>query len=196
MENNVEKQELILLNTHFTPNDRKYKIDYTKLRLKFGKKIIVVSTMLIEAGVDIDFPILYRDLTSMPSIVQSSGRCNRNGKMPNKGKVVIYHLMNTNDRAALIFRGRDRFFLDTTKRILKETQYEERNLLELQNQYFNQIQAGLNFAQHSQNKPKHEFDFLKDMQECMFQKLGDFRLIDEMDFGVEYQFYIPLSKKD
>lgn len=196
LEDDLEKQDLVLLNTHFTPNDRKFKIEYAKLRLKFGKKVVVISTMLIEAGVDIDFPILYRDLTSMPSIVQSSGRCNRNGKMPNKGKVVLFHLMNSNDRSALIFRGKDRFFLDTTKRVLKEKCYKESDLLELQVQYFNHIQTSLNFAQHSQQKSKHEFHFLRDIQECMFQKLGDFRLIDEVDFGIEYQFYIPVNDKD
>ena len=196
LENDVEKQELILLNTHFTPDDRKFKIEYAKLRLKFRKKIIVISTMLIEAGVDIDFPILYRDLTSMPSIVQSSGRCNRNGKMENKGKVILFHLMNSNDRSALIFRGKDRFFLDTTKQVLKKKSYAENDLLELQVHYFNQIQTSLNFAQHSQTQPKHEFHFLKDIQECMYQKLGDFRIIDEVDYGIEYQFYVPVNEKD
>ncbi|MFB6307610.1 MAG: CRISPR-associated helicase Cas3', partial [Flavobacteriales bacterium] len=80
------KENIILLNTHFTPNDRKKKIREAKNCLNNGEKVIVVSTQLIEAGVDMDFPVLYRDMATMPSIVQSAGRCNRNGKLK-KGSV-------------------------------------------------------------------------------------------------------------
>ena len=90
----MENEELILLNTHFTPQHRKLKVYLAKRRLRQNKRIVVVSTQLIEAGVDIDFPVLYRDFATVASIVQSAGRCNRNGKLDSFGRVILFKLMN------------------------------------------------------------------------------------------------------
>lgn len=131
---NLEKDEMVLLNTHFTPNDRKYKIDYAKLRLQYKKKIVLISTQLIEAGVDIDFPVLYRDMAIIPSIIQSAGRCNRNGKLESIGKVIVFNLSkNGKLRAELIYRGRESKLLKYTKeRVFTRADYEEKQLFDTQ----------------------------------------------------------------
>jgi CRISPR-associated endonuclease/helicase Cas3 len=66
---------------------RSEKIQEIKKRLKDGLPISVISTQLVEAGVDIDFPVVYRALAGLDSIAQAAGRCNREGKLNAEGKI-------------------------------------------------------------------------------------------------------------
>ncbi len=61
-----------------------------KQRLADGVSTRVVSTQLVEAGVDVDFPVVYRALAGLDSIAQAAGRCNREARMDGKGEVVVF----------------------------------------------------------------------------------------------------------
>ena len=58
-------------------------------RLKNGKPTVLVATRVVEAGVDISFPVVYRDKCGLDSLAQSAGRCNRHGELP-MGKVFYF----------------------------------------------------------------------------------------------------------
>lgn len=62
------------------PAQRQTLLDEIRRRLKAGEPCRVVSTSLIEAGVDVDFPAVYRELAGLDSVLQAAGRCNREGK--------------------------------------------------------------------------------------------------------------------
>jgi len=68
------------LSARMCPVHRRKKIAEIKARLREGKDCRVISTQLIEAGVDIDFPVVYRTMTGIDSVAQAAGRCNREGK--------------------------------------------------------------------------------------------------------------------
>lgn len=68
------------LSAHMVPAHRSQMIDSIQGRLTAGERCVVVSTQLIEAGVDVDFPVVWRELAGLDSVIQAAGRCNRNGR--------------------------------------------------------------------------------------------------------------------
>ena len=67
------------LSTYMTPAHIGKSIGTIKERLQRGEGCLVVSTSLIEAGVDVDFPTVFREMAGLDSIIQAGGRCNREG---------------------------------------------------------------------------------------------------------------------
>lgn len=105
------------LSTTMYPAHRKRALAEIRERLddKKGKKCIVISTSLVEAGVDLDFTSVYRELAGVDSIIQAAGRCNRNGES-GKDKSIV-RIFQWEDKESV---SGQRQQIDTTKNLLAE----------------------------------------------------------------------------
>lgn len=157
--NNSDKSFLIILNTikssldvfEFIKKNTNRNVlylsteIYPKLRLaiienikRSKEKYIVVSTPLVEAGVDIDMDFVYRDFSPLDSINQSAGRCNRNG-LNFKGILKLYKVIddNSNFYHNYIY---PRPLVEATESILSGKKViEEKDFFDLNNLYFKEV---------------------------------------------------------
>lgn len=87
----LEEEGRYHLSTLMMPSDRRRVISIVRERLKKGLPCRLVSTNLIEAGVDVDFPAVFREISGLDSILQAAGRCNREGKRnPSDSIVTVF----------------------------------------------------------------------------------------------------------
>lgn len=70
------------LSTLMYPEHRKELLEKVRQRLKVGKPVKLIATCLVEAGVDLDFITVFREMAGVDSMIQAAGRCNREGDHP------------------------------------------------------------------------------------------------------------------
>jgi len=116
--------EFIYLSSSILPIDRKNKIEKIK---DTKKKQIIVTTQVIEAGVDLDVDVIFRDFAPLDSLIQSAGRVNRNNRMQNSFIFVNSLKENTSSKtfAQMIYNV---ILLDVTQEILSKKEYDEASL--------------------------------------------------------------------
>ena len=132
-------EKLIYLSTNIIPIDRVERIEMIKKEK--GRKI-VISTQLIEAGVDIDLDIVYRDFAPLDNIVQTSGRCNRNNKR--EGEVFLFTLQ----KDGAVSKDSNYIYSKTnlipTKNLFEEkNSFKESELLFMINNYYKEVNKRL-----------------------------------------------------
>ncbi len=88
----VGARGLFHLSTLMYPGHRSQKLARIKKALQEGRPCRVVSTQLVEAGVDLDFPVVWRALAGVDSLAQAAGRCNREGKLAGRGRLHVFEL--------------------------------------------------------------------------------------------------------
>jgi len=162
------EREIIYLSTNILPIDREQRIKNIK---NTSSKKIVISTQLIEAGVDISFDVVYRDFAPLDSIVQAAGRCNRNNNHI-KGEVYIFSLKNEQGKNDYnyIYKG---ITLDTTRNLLlKYPKIIENELIDVINFYYKEIKDKISTTE--------SVNMLENINNLSYDKLKDFKLIDEI----------------
>ena len=85
-----DKEGRFHLSALMCPAHRTEVLDRIRAALAKGDPCRVISTQLVEAGVDIDFPVVFRSIAGVDSIAQAAGRCNREGKLMENGQVFVF----------------------------------------------------------------------------------------------------------
>ena len=161
------------LSTHIVPSARRKRIKEIKEEKKYR---VVVSTQLVEAGVDIDFDVVVRDIAPLDSINQSAGRCNRNAL--GKGEVYVVKLVNKSGGRTYASYIYDPILLDITEQILSgREEIEESDFLNLVNLYYQQTSQ-----RKSQDKSRSLLEAITNLRYDSDEekiKIADFALIEE-----------------
>ena len=164
------------LSAMMCPDHRSDVLKKIRAELKNNKKCRVVSTQLIEAGVDVDFPVVYREIAGLDSIAQAAGRCNRENNKK-QGDVFVFQ------SEALLPPGYLRQSAESGLRALKEYKDDPLNLTAIKS-YFTDF--------YGKQKLAHGFDKkgIMDMARVPldaipFKKISDeFSLIEDITHGI------------
>lgn len=152
----AEKEHIFHLSTLLCGQHRREVLQEVRDRLnpKDPQPCILVSTQVVEAGVDLDFPVVYRAIGPLDRIVQAAGRCNREGSRPENGQVIVFRPQDGKVPSSSEYR---KAFDETSILLNRETlDWNDPALFET---YFRRLYQGLNTDAHEVQKYREVFDF-------------------------------------
>jgi len=165
--------ESLYLSTNVVPFHRQGRIAWIRRMLERGEKVLLVSTQVVEAGVDLDFEEVVRDIGPLDSIVQVAGRCNRNARA-DRGKVSVVALRDGRGRllSSLVYGA---VLTDISLKILeKHPKIYEEEFHRITDEYFSIIQ-----------ERTAQSEYWKHMCKLAYEEVGRFSLIEERPDYVE-----------
>lgn len=156
------------LSTSMYPQHRRRVLEKIRKRLSNDEKCILISTSLVEAGVDLDFQNVYRQLAGVDSMIQAAGRCNREGKRNKEDSSVFFFQFDEKE-----YVPGQRLQIDVSKMLLSEGT----DIASLQGiqKYF---EALYHFRGESLDKKKILEEF-KNKRYNFAKAASDFKLIEE-----------------
>jgi len=168
-------ENILMLSKSLTSEDRLAKINRITDHMEAGEKILLISTQLIEAGVDLSFDIVHRDFAPLDCVVQTAGRCNRHWKKGGNGTVYLWHLYDDEKEKPYYFsRIYDPVLLDITQETLGyfPQEIQESTFYELFKRYF---QLAMERAAGNQSE-----EIVESIRAMKFNELEEqFKLIED-----------------
>jgi CRISPR-associated endonuclease/helicase Cas3 len=163
--------EVYYLSSHIVPIERLRRIEAIK---NSTNKKVVISTQLVEAGVDIDLERVIRDIGPFDSINQVAGRVNRNFRYEDKLADVEIIKLKDERGMFLSFYIYDSVLIDATERLIQRfTQISEDCLLNISERYYEEVKKVI-----SDDVSNRYLDGIKKLD---YEYIGNFKLIEEID---------------
>jgi CRISPR-associated endonuclease/helicase Cas3 len=144
---------------------------YLKHLERKGSRRYLVSTQVIEAGVDLDFDWVFRDMGPLDSVIQVAGRCNRHMKRESPGNVLIAELVGEKEKPFCEWVYSDILLANTRDILFSEMNFDEKRVPELVSNYYSAILEGLAHTPIWQNieegmwGPSKKENLIKDKEE-------------------------------
>ena len=158
-------EKALHLSTNMCGMHRKCVLDEVRLRLREGLPCYLVSTQVVEAGVDIDFPLVLRALGPLDRIVQSAGRCNREGRLE-AGRVAVFR-----PEGGTVPRGAYKVGTDTADILLKELEPHELHNPATYDKYFRMLHSAVDLDPDRIQDDRSRLDFPEAARK--FRLIGD-----------------------
>jgi len=185
----LKEKSIYYLSANIIPKERLDRIHRIKQDLGNNKKPILVSTQVVEAGVDLDFDVVIRDLGPLDSVVQVAGRCNRNFKKEN-GEIFVFFLKDDKGRsyANMVYQKltpRITFELFSELESVKESEF-----IKIINKYFERLRF-----EKSQEESELIISALNNLRFYEGKEIisvSSFELIKEK--GIVYPVFIEVDK--
>ncbi len=181
------------LSAQMCPDHRTKVIHLIRKRLTSGRPCRVISTQLIEAGVDLDFPVVFRSLAGLDSIAQAAGRCNREGLLVEGGQVFVF------ESERPIPRGHLRQTADTARPLLNRPYVMSPAVVRT---YFENLYWKRS-SEWDARQILPEFRLRKDLLGFRFRTAADkFRMIDEqmpsviVPYGSNHEILMNCLRRD
>ena len=166
--------KLYFLSASLIPVHRESRIRDIKEKLEQGYKVALVATQVVEAGVDLDFDVVIRDLAPFDSIVQAAGRCNRNARRGAEGRVFLVKLTDPEQGerrlATYIYDG---VLINTTEEVIGDRRsLPERAYLTMVEEYFYKLR-------HEGRKAPDK-NLMDAVEATNYNEIGMFSLIENV----------------
>ncbi|WP_338876718.1 CRISPR-associated helicase Cas3' [Spirosoma sp. SC4-14] len=175
-----ETTDVYYLTTLITPYERKRIIDRIK-NYRGAKQQVIISTQLIEAGVDVSVHTVFRALAPLDSIIQAAGRANRYNEKEGISEVYLYAIAEMKRASGMVYGGD---LLVKTANVLKSiTEVDEHSYLELIEAYFEEVKKQADVLVSPE---------LTALQALEFKKVGEFQFVEEQNTE---SVYIQLNEE-